>query len=68
MSRAQNTIIWLGLILIVLNLAVKWKDVKAVVFGGTVTTASKVTLLSKATSSNTGTPVATPANVAVTVS
>lgn len=68
MTRAQSTIIWLGLILIVLNLAVKWKDVKAVIFGGQVasTTASlvsKTVLVAKPV----GTPVATPANVAVTV-
>ena len=40
MTNSQRTVIWLGLILIVLNLTTKWSQVKTVIFGGSTTTAS----------------------------
>jgi hypothetical protein len=34
MTRQQSTVIWLGLILVTLNLIVNIAEVKAVIFGG----------------------------------
>lgn len=36
MSRYQNTILWLGLVLIALNLVIHIADIKALLFGGKV--------------------------------
>jgi hypothetical protein len=36
MTRYQNTVIWLGLVLIALNLVIHIADLKHLLFGGTV--------------------------------
>jgi hypothetical protein len=36
----QRTVIWLGMILIVLNLATKWGQVREVIFGAPASTAT----------------------------
>ena len=35
MTRAQSTVIWLGLVLIAFNLIIHIADVKGILFGGT---------------------------------
>jgi hypothetical protein len=62
MSRAQSTIIWLGLALVVMNIAVNWTEVRDVLFGkkpASTTSASKPTLVA------TPVPVSTPPVVMV---
>jgi hypothetical protein len=52
MTRAQSTVIWLGLVLVALNIVVHINDVKALIFGGTA-------------ASGTPTPANTPAGNSV---
>jgi hypothetical protein len=52
MSKYQSNIIWLGLIMIVLNIAVHMSEVKSVIFGnGTTTTSSSTSSTSVGTNS-----------------
>ena len=34
MTGEQRTILWIGLIIVALNLVMRWKDIHSVIFGG----------------------------------
>lgn len=38
MTGKQRTVLWLGLILVGLNIAMKWKQISAIIFAGAVPT------------------------------
>ena len=40
MTNSQRTVLWLGLILVALNLFMKWSAIKAVIFSGAGLTSS----------------------------
>jgi hypothetical protein len=72
MTRQQETILWLGLAIVIANIAVHWTDVKSVLFSPSASATasgggSKTSLLSAnqqaapTVASNPG--IATPANV-----
>lgn len=64
MSKAQNTVIWLGLILITLNLLVNIGELKSVLFGGGASTTANTTPTNNAsTPPQTSTPAQTPPSV-----
>lgn len=68
MTRQQITIMWIGLILVMLNWIINWQTVKNVLFGaGAASLLSKTATQAKPLSTTpTTTATATPANVTVT--
>lgn len=64
MTSKQRTVIWIGLILITLNLIVKWATVKSIVFNGAgLLSSTTPTKTAPTTTPTTPTPPSTQVNL-----
>jgi hypothetical protein len=61
MTKAQSTVIWLGLVLVTLNLIIHIGEIKSVIFGGTSATSTPASTPAQNPGSNaTPTPAPNP--------